>query len=66
MEKELLKALKYSACDCAIDYKEKLGIVNGICPNHSNSHLMINGIRADAIQKLKPKKKLDNKISEII
>jgi hypothetical protein len=56
---ELLPHLKYSKCDCAIDYKADLGIVNGICPQHPKSVLLINGRNMEAHKRYIESRKLD-------
>ena len=60
--KELLPHLSYSLCDCQIDYREELGIVNGQCKYHPNSKLMVDGVRMEVYLKaLKEKQRLDKK-----
>lgn len=60
---EMLKHLKYSKCNCEVDYKKDLGIINGQCPVHAKSMLLVDGLRVEAFIKLK---KLDRKASEIV
>jgi hypothetical protein len=57
--KELLEHLSYSKCDCQIDYREELGIVNGVCPKHLGSVLMVNGVRMEAFKRALEQKKID-------
>lgn len=57
--KELLEYLSYSKCDCPIDYREELGIVNGVCPKHSGSVLMVNGVRMEVFKKRLEQQKID-------
>lgn len=59
--KDLLERLSYSKCDCPVDYREELGIVNGVCPNHKDSVLTVNGIRMEVFQREMQKRKVDNK-----
>lgn len=56
LNKEILDRLSYSKCDCPIDYRANLGVVNGICPKHPESKLLIDGTYAEA--KRRPEKKL--------
>lgn len=63
---QLLQNLKYSKCDCPIDYRESLGIVNGVCPNHKDSVLMVNGVRMEVFQKMMQKQKLDTKSNKAV
>ena len=63
---ELVKHLSY-ACGCPLDIREKVNIVNGICPNHPKNKLLFDGVAIEAYKKaIKGKKKLDRKRSEIV
>lgn len=64
--KELLERLSYSKCDCPIDYREEIGIVNGVCPNHKDSVLMVDGVRMEVFQRQARKKSFDRKPSDIV
>lgn len=66
-DEEILKRMSYSKCDCPPDYKKGLGIVNGICPNHDKSRLLLDGIPIEAYKKImETKKKVDKKSSSIL
>lgn len=52
LEKEILTRLSYSKCDCDVDYRPEIGIVNGICPNHPDSKLLVDGVRIEHYQKM--------------
>lgn len=58
--KELLSRLSYSACDCAIDYREEIGVVNGVCNNHDGSVLLVDGVRMEVYQQVLKQKQLDD------
>ena len=51
-----------------MDYRPEIGIINGVCPKHSNSKLLVDGIRLEHYQRMvKDKaKKLDKGYSEIV
>lgn len=63
---EIIDKLRYSKCDCPIDYKEELGIVNGVCPKHAHSVLLVNGVRLEVLKKAVDRKGFDRKPSEIV
>lgn len=58
--KELLKHLKYSRCDCPIDFRKTIGVINGRCPRHSDSVLLVNGLPYEFYKALH-KKNAENK-----
>lgn len=67
LEKEILNRLSYSKCSCPIDYRETIGIVNGVCPKHEKSKLLVDGVRIELYQKIvasqvkeQEEKKFDN------
>lgn len=64
--KDLLEYLSYSKCDCPVDYREELGIVNGVCPVHKDSVLMVNGVRMEVFQREMQKRKLDNQKAKVV
>lgn len=64
--KDLLERLSYSKCDCPVDYREEIGIVNGVCPKHPKSNLLVDGIRIEIYQKVMQQKRFDSKPSEIV
>lgn len=63
---DLVEYLNYSKCDCAVDYREDLGIVNGVCPKHSNSELLVKGVRVNVFLRELEKKKLDKRDSKVV
>ena len=64
LEKEVLERLSYKNCNCEIDVRNDIGIVNAICPNHYGSILMFDGVPVkDYLRLLEKKKKLANKKS---
>lgn len=67
LDKEVLEHLSYSKCDCPIDYKAELGIVNAVCPKHSNSTLLVDGIHIEIYSKMvKAGQKLAKKPNSIV
>jgi hypothetical protein len=64
--KEILDKLSYSKCACPIDYREEIGIVNGVCPKHKDSVLMVNGVRMEVYMKAMQQRKVDSKPSKIV
>jgi hypothetical protein len=64
--KDLLEYLSYSKCDCSVDYRETLGIVNGVCPHHKDSVLMVNGVRMEVFQKEMKKRQFDTEPKKIV
>lgn len=57
--KDIIEHLQYDKCDCPVDYREGLEVVNGECPNHLNSKLLVDGVRIDIYAKVKSR--LDKK-----
>lgn len=68
LEKDILNRLSYSKCDCKIDYRPEIGVVNGVCPKHENSRLLVDGVRIEHYQKsIREKtKRFDKGYSEIV
>lgn len=68
LEKDVLKRLSYSKCDCEVDYRPVIGIVNAICPRHENSRLLVDGVRIEHYQKMvrDKTKRLEKGYSEIV
>ncbi len=64
--KNLLEHLSYSECDCPVDYREELGIVNGVCPKHKGSVLLVNGIRMSVLLKLREQEKIDKMRTKVV
>ena len=64
--KELIEHLSYNGCNCPVDFKEDLGIVNGVCPRHKKSVLLVKGVRVEVFLRELNKRKLDRKHSEIV
>lgn len=65
-DKELLKRMKYSRCECPVDVRPSLGIVNGVCPRHSGSRLLIDGVPVEIYGRVleAKKKKVENTDSD--
>lgn len=53
--KEILTHLEYSACDCEVDYKPELHVVNGKCPNHPKSFLLVDGVPVEFYERVAKK-----------
>ncbi len=64
--KDLIAYLNYGKCDCDVDYREEIGVVNGVCPKHPNSELMVKGVRVGVFLKELEKRKLDKKGSKVV
>jgi len=64
---EVLTHLSY-ACGCPLDIREKIGVVNGVCPNHPENKLLFDGMALEAYKSYvnSRKRKLDRKHSEIL
>ena len=64
---EVLAHLSYE-CECPLDIKEDLGIVNGVCPKHPKNVLLFDGITIEAYKKnlIENRKKLDRKHSAVV
>jgi hypothetical protein len=52
---QVLKHLSYK-CGCPLDIRESLGIVNGICPTHSDGVLLFDGVPLKAAKSFFKKK----------
>jgi len=63
----VLSHLSYK-CECPLDIKKDLGIVNGICPNHPENKLLFDGMDLKAYKTFleKKKNKLAKTNSEIV
>lgn len=64
---EILQHLSYT-CGCPLDVRKDIGVVNGKCPNHKKSTLLVDGMPIEAYKKFleKKAKKFDTKSSEIV
>lgn len=55
---EMLKHLSYKGCDCPIDRRENVGIINGFCPIHRGG-LLFDGIPIETYKKLLAQREVD-------
>lgn len=64
---EVLNHLSYK-CECPLDIKKDLGVVNGICPNHPDNKLLFDGMDLNTYKAFleSKKKKLAKTTSEVV